>query len=351
LPGEQEHVGMEDDFPLVDDQENETVRTNVAQAKPIVPWYKQEQNKTHFEAANRIFPFFDGMCEDENNDYVEVVKWSMSLPPCDTSIVMSEGMKTVALLVTKTRLTQIHSSFRSQYRRKLLRGSSCCTIPPFFLDTDTAPCLISVAYTPDIRRTADSPTVDRIMKLSKDEEAYEFYFKSFLRFVIPPLTFKNCIKQEPTSLSSKVDRMASSIKGARGGKDMVPFITVEEETLGLFFLDNYSDVWQAQLTQKVNTVTDVFPKYTTGKKNTLLAQKQKGVMIAKGHRLSNEGTARWNELYEKVTADRKIIEREVWEQILLNAMSTEATNGKKRPRAAVAQVAPPTTRLRFSMPE
>jgi hypothetical protein len=331
-------------------EENTAVRTNVAQDNPLVPWYELDQNRRHFETANRTFPFFDGMCDDENNDYVEVVKWSMSLPPCDTTIVMSEGMKAMALLVTKTRLTQLQTSFRTQYRCKLLRGSSCCTIPLFFLDTDTAPCLISVAYTRDIRRTTDSPAVARIMELSKDEDAYEFYFKNFLRFVIPPLAFKNCIKQGPTSLSSNVDRMATSIDGARGGKAMVTFITEEEETLGLFFLDNYSDVWQAQLTQKENTVTDVFPKYTTGKKNTLLAQKQKGVKIAKGHRLSNEGTARWNELYKKVTADRKVIEREAWEQTLLNDMTTEATNGKKRPRAAVAQVAPPTTRRLFRKP-
>jgi hypothetical protein len=48
-------------------------------SQTIVPWYKQEQNKTHFEMANRMFPFFDGMCDDENNDYVKVVKW---FSPC-----------------------------------------------------------------------------------------------------------------------------------------------------------------------------------------------------------------------------------------------------------------------------
>jgi hypothetical protein len=51
------------------------------------------------------------------------------------------------------------------------------------------------------------------------------------------------------------------------------------------------------------------------------------------------------------TVDRKSIDREVWEETLLNDMTTEATNGKKRARVAVAQVAPPTTRRRFRMPE
>jgi hypothetical protein len=185
------------------------------------------------------------------------------------------------------------------------------------------------------------------MELSKNPEAYKFYFKHFLKCLIPAQTFKNCIRQHPTSLSSKVDRHAKTIKGATG--DMVPFVTVAEETLGLFFLDNYSEVWQAQLTQKENTVTDVFPKYTTGKKNTLLAQKRKGVHVARGQRLSNEGTKRWNELYLKVTEDRERTERKAWEQILLEEMTTAALKGKKRPREAVAQTEPTKLKALFSM--
>jgi hypothetical protein len=236
----------------------------------------------------------------------------------------------------------------------LSRGSSC-TIPSLFYlgtDTDTTACfLLSVQYDKNIRRIVDPPTLDAIMELSRDEEAYEFYYKNFLRLILPAQTFKNCIKQHPTSLSSKVDRHAQSINGASMSRteDMVPFVTVAEETLGLFFLENYSEVWQAQLTQKKNSVTDVFPKYTTGKKNTLLAQKKKGVHVARGQRMSHDGTARWNELYLKVTEDRERTERKAWEQNLLEEMTTAALKGKKRPREAVAQTEPTKLKALFSM--
>ena len=77
------------------------------------------------------------------------------------------------------------------------------------------------------------------MELSENPEAYEFYFRHFLKFLIPSTAFKNCLKQHPTSLSFNVDRLTTSIKGA---KDMVEFVTVAEERLGLFILENDEEV-------------------------------------------------------------------------------------------------------------
>jgi hypothetical protein len=98
---------------------NVKVRTNVTQSKAIVPWYDQGQNKTHFEAANRYIPLFDGLCDNTNNCYVELVR--RSIGACDTTTIkMSEEMKKIALVVTKNRLTQVQSAFRTEYRGKLV---------------------------------------------------------------------------------------------------------------------------------------------------------------------------------------------------------------------------------------
>jgi hypothetical protein len=190
------------------------------------------------------------------------------------------------------------------------------------------------------------------LELSENPEAYKFYFKHFLKCVIPPTTFKNCLRQDPRSLSSKVDRLA---RGKEQANNLVEFVTEAEETLGLFILDNFSHVWQAQLTQEEEETNKeeanvVFPKYTKAKKSALVLQKSTGVHVAPGKRLSDDGTLRWNELSLKVAADRARPERTAWEQEVLGEMAAEALSGKKRRYEKATQVPPSTVRLHVSIP-
>lgn len=187
------------------------------------------------------------------------------------------------------------------------------------------------------------------MQLSENPEAYKFYYQHFLKCVIPPVVFKKCLKQSPTSLASRVDRVANSQRETID-KTKVEFVTEAEETLGLFVLENFSHVWEAQLV--VDPDADVaFPKYTTAKKDTLLAQKEQGgVFVANGKKLSNAGTERWNELSRKVAADRARPERKAWEQAVLEEMTGKAMGGRKRPRERATRVAPSTVTLVVAIP-
>jgi hypothetical protein len=191
------------------------------------------------------------------------------------------------------------------------------------------------------------------MELSENPEAYKFYYKHFLKCVIPSTTFKNCLRQDPQSLSSKVDRLA---RGKKEATNMVEFVTEAEETLGLFVLDNFSRVWQAQLrqedTNKGEQVNMVFPKYTKTKKSALLLQKSMDVHVAEGKRLSDDGILRWNELSLKVAMDRARPERTAWEQEVLGEMAAEALSSKQKRRyEKVTQVLPSTVKLHLSIPD
>jgi hypothetical protein len=200
----------------------------------------------------------------------------------------------------------------------------------------------------------DAYTLDDIMKLSKNPEAYKSYYKHFLKCVIPPTTFKRCLTQSPTSLGSQVDRDATSKKNARE-RGLVEFVTEAEETLGLFVLENFSDVWQEQLEQEVAGTTEeknkTYPKYTKAKKDALILQQTEGnVHVANGKKLSDAGTVRWNELSMQVKSDRERPERKAWEKALLEEMAAELLGGRKRPRETATRVAPSTVKLFVSIP-
>jgi hypothetical protein len=326
-----------------------TVRTNTEQVRQQVPWYAQRQNKMHFDGGLRYHPFLDGKCEGENSSFTKLVTRSNRTYGGDTetTIVWSEEMKEVALVLAGKRLTRIQSSFRKVYRGKLLRSALVCTIPTFFHGTNRA-CLTTDLY----RGDHTNPHVDDIMELSENAEAYEFYYRNFLKCVIPPTTFKRCLKQGPTSLGSKVDTLSTSKKDAKD-ESLVEFVTEAEETMGLFVLENFNHVWQAQLAEEVQKtgIPLPFPKYTTAKKDILLMQKSHGVEVAKGKRLTSVGTKRWNELSQKVAADRARPERQVWEQELLGEMAAEVAGSRKRPRGAANPVQPSTDKLHIAIPD
>jgi hypothetical protein len=131
-----------------DDANNDSVtdiqsksRTNVTQAPPPPkPWCEQPGNTAHLIEAARYSPFFDGMDEAHNKLYMRIVRKSVKTSgggsPDKTIVKWSSEMKVAALKVTNKLLTRIQSSFRAQYRSKLLKSS--CTVPSFFLGTDTA---------------------------------------------------------------------------------------------------------------------------------------------------------------------------------------------------------------------
>jgi hypothetical protein len=194
--------------------------------------------------------------------------------------------------------------------------------------------------------------VTDFMELSENTDAYEFYYRHFLKCIIPPAAFKRCLKQGPASLGSKVDRLANDKKNAQK-ESLVEFVTQAEETIGLLVLENYGHVWHAQLEEEVQKTGNPlpFPKYTTANKKIILAQKSEGVEVAKGKRLTDAGSKRWNELSEKVAADRARPERLVWEQELLGEMASEISGSRKRPRAAANGVPPSTVKLHVAIPD
>jgi hypothetical protein len=334
-----------------------TVRTNVTQAPPPPkPWCEQPGNTAHLIEAARYSPFFDGMDEAHNKAYMRIVRNSVKtsgVGSADKTIVKwSPEMKEAARKVTNKRLTQMQSNFRTQYRSKLSLKSekSSCTVPPFILLGTDTPCLISAKYRDDNSASTDPPEVEAMMELSENPEAYKFYYKNFLKMVIPPVLFKNCLRQDPKSLSSEVDMLARSKTEAC---HMVEFVTVAEEALGLFVLENYRDVWQEQLERADDNDAGAgvkTPRYTTGKKAALILQKTNGVHVAKGARLSNEGTDRWNELMGKVHADRTRPARKIWEIQVLEEMAAETLNNRKRPREPTTQVPRSTKSLTMFLP-
>jgi hypothetical protein len=100
---------------------NTVTRTNAAQVRPPMPWCEQAKNKRSCDEALRYFPFFDGLCVESNVAYMQLVRRYISVNddvPVDMSLVWSEEMKVFALALTKSRLTQIQSHFRTVYRSK-----------------------------------------------------------------------------------------------------------------------------------------------------------------------------------------------------------------------------------------
>jgi hypothetical protein len=112
-----------------------TVRTNTEQVRDHVPWYNQKGSKTHLEGGLRYYPFFDGKSDSVNSSFTKLVERSYKASGiADMTIVWSEEIEVVALLLASKRLTQIQSNFRAVYRSKLLRCS--CLYGSYILSWD-----------------------------------------------------------------------------------------------------------------------------------------------------------------------------------------------------------------------
>jgi hypothetical protein len=286
----------------------------------------------------RYIPFWTGEDDEENQDYLEQMETSMSLSEHHKTgeTMLPNGwtvnMKKAALKTTKERLSAVRNHLRTQYRRKYLNCG-------YFLDNvvpllTNLPSYITVIYGSG-STIEDPPTLNEMLELSRNPEAYAFYFEHFLRYVVQPKLFENGLQQYPKLLSSRVDKFAKSISGARGEFD--EFVTIAEETLGLFIMANYQGVWDAQIEQNKMEV-EVTPKYTRAKNRVVLKQKEDGVSVTNGEKLSSDGTTYYNELSLKVQHDRRRRARKKWEEKLLQDMSNkQAGKGKRK----VREVTPP----------
>jgi hypothetical protein len=190
----------------------------------------------------------------------------------------------------------------------------------------------------------DPPTLDDMLKLSKNPTAYAFYIQNFLGYVVQPKLFANSLRQNPKLLSSRVDSMAKTVAGARGMFE--EFVTIAEETLGLFIMANYQDVWEAQIRLKRTDVDDT-PKYTRARNKVVLKQKQEnGVNVTTSELISREGTTYYNTLFNRVKRDRRRKHRKQWEENLLKEMSTKQAGKGKRKIREITPTRPPLATVR-----